>query len=66
MEKFAISIKYVSLPKPIQGRAYFGLLCGNVEIEALSLVSLSSLGLTISKCSLKQKKIIVVNFFFLF
>lgn len=55
MEKFAISIKYVSLPKPIQGRAYFGLLCGKVEIETLSLVSLSSLGLTISKCSLKQK-----------
>lgn len=58
MEKFAISIKYVSLPEPNTRQSILWIAlwkCEEVTIDALSLVNLTSLGLTISKCSLKQQ-----------
>lgn len=57
MEKFAVPIKYVNLQKSVQ-RAFLWIAlwkCGEVKIDALSLFNLTALGLTISKCLLKQQ-----------
>lgn len=66
MEKFAISIKKCEFPyaRPRQGILCITLWkCGEVKIDALSMVSLTSLGLTISKCSSKQQNEFYLDFY---